>query len=250
MKLHYRKTGGRDEAKTPVVFLHGAGGSGTLFGNQFQAFRELATCYFPDLPGHGGSLHPIEEPSIELYAEAVIDFVNYLPAPAVLIGHSMGGAVALSVGLSNPDLIERLILAGTGCRLCVSEKILTGLETDYEATVEKILRYCFSRSVDPELFARARDEVRKVDPDIVRADFRACNVFDCCSRLTEIKIPTLIICGDNDVMTPLALSQQLQNSISGARLHVIPGGSHMLMLERPAEFNTIIRDRLLELGSS
>ena len=249
MKLHYRKTGGRDEAKTPVVFLHGAGGSSTLFGNQFQAFRELANCYFLDLPGHGGSLHPIEEPSIEMYAEEAVHFIDYLPAPAVLIGHSMGGAVALSVALSNPDLIQYLILAGTGCRLAVSDKILTGLEADYESTVEKILRYCFSRSVDPELFARARDEVRKVDPDIVRADFRACNVFDCCSRLSEIKIPTLIICGDNDVMTPLALSQQLQTSISGARLHVIPGGSHMLMLERPAEFNTIIRDRLLELGS-
>ena len=65
-----------------------------------------------------------------------------------------------------------------------------------------------------------------------------------------IKIHTLSICGDNDLMTPLALSQQLQESISGARLSVIPGGSHMLMLERPAEFNTIIHDQLLELGSS
>jgi pimeloyl-ACP methyl ester carboxylesterase len=250
MKLHYRKTGGPNVGKTPIVFLHGAGGSSTLFGNQFQAFRELATCYFLDLPGHGGSLHPIEEPSIEMYAEEVVHFIDYLPAPAVLIGHSMGGTVALSVALSNPDLIERLILAGTGCRLAVSEKILTGLETDYEATVEKILRYCFSRSVDPELFARARDEVRRVDPHILRADFHACNVFDGCNRLSEIKIPTLIICGDSDVMTPLALSQQLQTSISGARLQVVPGGSHMLMLESPAEFNTIIRDRLLESGSS
>ncbi len=249
MKLHYRKTGPDARTQSSIVFLHGAGGSSTLFGNQFQAFRELANCYFLDLPGHGGSLRPIEEPSIEMYAEEVNHFINYLPAPAVLVGHSMGGTVALRVALSNPDLIQYLILAGTGCRLAVSEKILTGLETEYEATVEKILRYCFSRSVDPELFARARDEVRKVDPGIVRADFRACNVFDCCNRLKEINIPALIICGDNDVMTPPAHSQQLQTSISGARLHVIPGGSHMLMLERPAEFNTIIRDRLLELRS-
>jgi pimeloyl-ACP methyl ester carboxylesterase len=240
MKLHFHKTGPARSSNNPMVFIHGAGASGRLFASQFQAFRDSATAYFLDLPGHGESLHPVEEPSIDLYAQEVIHFINYLSAPAVVVGHSMGGAVALAVALSEPDLIHHLVLAGTGCRLPVSNKILAGFETDYDATLDTILRYCFSKSVDSDLLARARTEFRRSDPAIVRADFHACNAFDVCGRLHEVTLPALVICGEKDMMTPVAFSQQLHGAIANSRLEVVPGASHMLMLENAAEFNDLI----------
>lgn len=224
-----------------MVFLHGAGGSSRLFGNQFQAFRDLSPCYFLDLPGHGESLHPIEEPTIDLYAQEVIGFINYLSAPAILVGHSMGGGVALSIALSEPGLLHTLVLAGAGCRLPVSDKILSAFDMDYDGILDTILRYCFSKSIDPVLLSHARTEFRKTDPAIVRADFHACNAFDVCGRLHEIALPTLIICAEKDLMTPLSLSQQLHASIANSRLETIPAGSHMLMLEQPDTFNDLLR---------
>jgi pimeloyl-ACP methyl ester carboxylesterase len=245
MKLHCRRTGPARSSITstpPMVFVHGAGASSRLFASQYQAFRDSTTAYFLDLPGHGESLHPVEPPSIDLYAQEVIEFINYLSAPAVLVGHSMGGAVALSVALREPDLLQRLVLAGTGCRLPVSDRILDGFDKNYDATLDTILRYCFSKSVDPDLLARGRDEFRKTDPEIVRADFRSCNAFDVCGRLAEITLPTLIVCGDKDMMTPLSFSQQLRSAIPNSRLETIPRGSHMLMIEAAAEFNRVISE--------
>jgi len=135
-----------------IVFIHGAGGSGLLFGRQFQAFRDRAHCYFLDLPGHGQSPNPhpaFGSPPLKHYADTVIEFLGSLNVPATLLGHSMYGAVAIDVALARADLLEGLILVGTGCHLPVSDKILTGLETGYEDTLDKIVRYCFSKSVAP-----------------------------------------------------------------------------------------------------
>lgn len=241
MKLHYRKTGSGPADKPAMVFLHGAGGSSRLWASQYQAFRDTTACYFLDLPGHGESLHPVEEPSIDLYAREVMNFIDYLSAPAILVGHSMGGGVALSIALSEPALLQALVLAGTGCGLPVSQKLLTALDTNYDTALDAIIRYCFSKSVNPTLLQHARSEFGKTDPDIVRADFRTCNAFNVCSRLPEISVPTLIICGENDVMTPLAFSQKLHASIPGSRLETISKAGHMPMLEHADIFNNLLR---------
>jgi pimeloyl-ACP methyl ester carboxylesterase len=227
--------------KPPMVFIHGAGGSHRLFGYQMQAFRDLETCYFIDLPGHGSSPPPASAPSIALYSDEVIAYLNGLGVPVTLIGHSMGGAVALQAALTRPDLVDRLVLLSTGCQLPVPETALLGLESDYEATLDKILQHSFSRTVDPDLFARVCNGIRKTDPAIVRADFQACNAFNVCGRLHEVACPTLIICGDNDRMTPLVYSEQLHTSIANSRLEVVPGGSHMLMLEEAALLNEMLK---------
>jgi len=227
--------------KPPMVFIHGAGGSHRLFGYQMQAFRDLETCYFVDLPGHGSSPRPPAVPSIALYSDAMITFLNGLVSPAILIGHSMGGAVALQAALARPDLVDRLVLLSTGCQLPVPETVLLGFETDYDSTLDAILQHAFSRTVDPDLFSRACNGIRKTDPAIVRADFQACNAFNVCSRVHEVTCPTLIICGGDDRLTPLIYSEQLHASIASSRLEVVPGGSHMLMLEQAAIFNEMLK---------
>jgi len=238
--LYYRMTG----AGTPVVYIHGAAGTGQLFANQFQAFRDIARCYFIDLPGHGQSRNT-GELSLKNYADAVAGLIQNLGESVVLLGHSMGGAIAIEVALRRPKLLRALVLVGTGCSLPVSPKILTGLESDYEGTLDLIVRYCFSKAVDPELLAMARADMAKVDPAIARTDFQICNEFDRCQDVASIAVPTYIIAGEKDVMTPPASSEQLHRLIPNSKLAVVSGGSHMAMLQQQAEFNAILRDFLV-----
>ena len=217
----------------PVVFVHGAAGSGQNFAAQVQAFRDIHTCHFVDLAGHG--------PSIEDYAGAVAQFIESLKEPVTLVGHSMGGAIAIEVALRRASLLRGLVLAGTGCRLPVSEKLLQSFETDYEKAIASVTRYCFSKEVDPELLRRAQREIANVPPELVKSDFHHCNAFDRCARIAEIQVPTLVVCGTKDVMTPPPFSEALANAIPGAVLEWIPDGSHMAMSENPAVFNEILR---------
>jgi pimeloyl-ACP methyl ester carboxylesterase len=236
-KLFYRVTGREGKA---VVFLHGAAGSGLLFGNQFQAFRDHAVCFFLDLPGHGASRRFTVNGALTMYTDSVINFIRELDVPVTLLGHSMGGAVALDVALSRPELLNGLILAGTGCRFPVGGKILNWLEAEYDHALDRIAHYCFSDSVDPDLLQTAKAQMVRTPPDVVRADFQACAAFNRCERVREIKVPALIIAGEKDKMTPPELARELAASISTARLEVISGGSHLAMLEQPDEFNEVM----------
>src|ERR1043165_6688437 len=101
---YYRVTG----SGSPVVFLHGAGGSGQLFAKQFQALRHRFRSYFLDLPGHGKS-PPILKPDISNYARALESWISDLKTPVTVVGHSMGGAIALELAVRRPALVERLV---------------------------------------------------------------------------------------------------------------------------------------------
>jgi pimeloyl-ACP methyl ester carboxylesterase len=236
-KLFYRMTG---TGGNTAVFLHGAAGSGLLFGNQFQAFRNEAKCYFVDLPGHGASPRLSTNSTIKTYADTLIDFICELKRPVDLLGHSMGGAIALEIGLSHPQLLRRLILVATGCRFPGSAQVLKWLDENYNDGLDRIVRNCFSDSVDGKLLQTSRSQMARMDPGIVRADVLACSLFSRCDRLDKIRVRTLVICGEDDRMAPIDLSRQLADSIPNARLEVIPQGSHLLMLEQPERFNTIL----------
>ncbi len=231
-QLHHRVTGDGP----PAVFMVMGGaadpGSTSRKASQFQAFRDIRRCYFLDLAGHGDS--------IAAYAASVIEFLETLQQPAVVLGHSMGGGIAIEIALLRPDLLSGIVLACTGCKLPVSEKLLAGLDTDYEKTLDSIIRYCFSKTVDPELRQHARLAIGNASPGIVRADFAMCNQFDRCGRLAGIRIPVLVVCGEKDVMTPIAFSEQLKDSIPNSQLEVITGGSHMAMIEQSERFNEIL----------
>jgi len=236
-KLFYRTTG---TGTHTVVFLHGAAASGLVFGNQFQPFRKKAQCYFVDLPGHGASPRLSTTSTINTYADSVVDFIRELKRPVDLVGHSMGGAIALEIALLHPELLRRLILVASGCRLPGSAEVLKWLEQNYESGLDRIARNCFSDSVDASLLRTSRSQMARTDPEIVRTDFLACSLFARCDRLQEIRVPTLVICGEDDRMAPIELSQQLANSIPNARLEVIPRGSHLVMLEQPQRFNEAV----------
>jgi pimeloyl-ACP methyl ester carboxylesterase len=201
-----------------------------------------ATVYTLDLPGHGRSEGRGSE-TIEGYAAAVTAFLDHVAAgPTVIVGHSMGGAVAQTMALSEPENVSSVVLVGTGARLRVAPAILEGIHQDFAKAVDLITRYAWSSGVDPSLTELGWDALRDTGPDVLFGDFLACDRFDVMDRLGQVDVPALVIGGSDDRLTPLKYSRFLSEQIPDARLVTVEGAGHMVMLERPDVVADAIRE--------
>jgi pimeloyl-ACP methyl ester carboxylesterase len=140
--------------------------------------------------------------------------------------------------------VERLVLVGTGARLRVLPSLLEGLLQDFGSTVEMMLGWAYCSGCPPELVQLGRKEWLENEPSVVHGDFAACDNFDVMGRLGEINCPTLVLCGEDDRLTPPKYAQYLQDSIPGASLTILPHAGHMVMLERPELVNQAIEEFL------
>ncbi|MGC8838661.1 MAG: alpha/beta fold hydrolase [Anaerolineae bacterium] len=219
-------------ARAEVVLIHGAGGSHVHWP---AALRRLpgATVYALDLPGHGRSEGEGRQ-SLGAYRDAVRAFLEAAALErAVLVGHSMGGAIALEVALRYPRRLAGLVLVGSGARLRVAPALLQALREDYPRAVENLVQWLFAEGAPEQTRRAARRQLLEANPRVVYGDFLACDAFDVMAELPQVETPTLVVCGTEDRMTPLKYSEYLAAHIPGARLEVIPGGGHMVMLEQP-----------------
>jgi pimeloyl-ACP methyl ester carboxylesterase len=230
-KLHYQHHRGNAQLKPlPLVLIHGAGGNALHWPGDLRRLpgREV---YALDLPGHGRSAGPACA-GIGAYAEAAREFADALALPAfVLVGHSMGGAIALEFALRYPGRLAGLILVSTGARLPIAPEILHGVVNDFPGTVSLLADRAHGDLVDPNLDRIYRRRLREVAPAILHADFVACDAFDRRADLAAIACPALVICGAADRMTPVEHSRFLADQIPGAELLIVPAAGHMVMLE-------------------
>ncbi len=223
-----------------VLFLHGAGGSHHTFRDQWARLKGTVRLLIPDLPGHaasGGA--PFE--TIAASAQWVGDFVKAMGLPKfLLVGHSMGGAIALQAALNGLRGIEALVLIGTGARLKISPGIIEGIGGRYREYAPELVERMMSSASSSDLRDDVLQDVLSTRPETYLADFRACNGFDVMDRLGEIRVPTLVVNGDDDRLTPLKYGEYLATNIPGAVLKILHGAGHLAMLERPIEVNAVI----------
>jgi len=224
-----------------LIFIHGAGNTGLVWHYQAEYFADSDAI---SLPGHTQGKHCT---SIDDYVEWLHRYVQGKGySQPVLVGHSMGGAVAQMYALKYPADIKGLILVGTGARLRVRPDFLRLLEVSVGAPdgwVKSMLEPLYSR-VAAEVREKVIDKVVEVGAAVQLNDFRCCDKFDIMDKVQQIEVPTLIICGTEDEMTPVKYSQYLANKITGARLAIFEGGSHLVFLEKPGEVNRAIEDFL------
>lgn len=221
-----------DPARPPLLLLHGAGGDHLVWPAGLRRLPDYAV-YTLDLPGHGRSERP-GRGTIAAYADDVSAVLAALElANAVLIGHSMGGAIAQMMALRHPDQTAALVLVGTGARLPVSDAILGQALTDFEAAADFISKYQWARGTPPTLVADGRQKLEQTGPQVLHDDFVACNNFNTMTQLPQIRVPVLVIAGEHDKMTPPAFSQFLADHIPQAELVTVAGAGHMMMLEQP-----------------
>lgn len=232
-------------ARGSLIFIHGAGGSHLkwtpLMDHSIHGFTHIAL----DLMGHGASPgSPAAE--IQAYAQSIHEFLttNSFPRPWILAGHSMGGSIALQTALTYPQSVDGLVLIGSGARMPVNPTMLEQLAQGAFDT--GFLKIAYGRDFAPELLAAELQGLSQVPQPQLYADFTACNNYDVAARLDQIKIPVLILVGDQDKMTPVKNSQYLQENIPGAVLHIIPAAGHHLMLEKPAQTTAAIGDFLAD----
>ncbi|MEM2134692.1 MAG: alpha/beta hydrolase [Candidatus Jordarchaeaceae archaeon] len=225
----------------PVVFIHGSMGSHISWDLQ-RALSSNYNLIFLDLPGHGMS-DPIEdEVSVKLFADYVAEFVRGLGIESmVAVGHSLGGAICIQLALDYPELMRGLVLVGTGAKLGVLPTILEALKTNFRESVDLAIgSMAFAENADPKIVDLAKEECLKCNPKVAYSDFAACNKFDVRDRISEISVPTLIIVGSEDKLTPVKWSRYLNEKISKSSLKIVENAGHMVMIEQPEEFNRAI----------
>lgn len=257
-ELHYRDSGG---SGPPLVFLHGFPLSGSMWAPQIEGLGSRWRVLAPDLPGFGGSPLP-GEPSawrMDDYAEAVRAFLSHLGLErAVVVGLSMGGYVAFSLLRQAPSTVSALVLVDTRAE-ADSEEARRGREAQQEEVrasgtdalarrlVERILAP--SRLEDEEMVEEVLSLMKQPAEGYLAALEAMKRRPDSTPDLGRIQVPTLVVVGEEDVLTPPPLARAMAEAIPGARLAVLPGAGHLANLEDVGAFHDALTPFLEELGA-
>ncbi len=240
---------GRGASKRSLLLIHGAGGSHLDWPPELRNMS-TADVYAMDLPGHGRS-DPPGYSSISDYADIVRAFIETIDvAKVIVIGHSMGGAIVQRIGLKPPSRVEGLVLIASGARLRVAPEILEGVVPDFERTADMITENAWSENTPDRLKQLGKRMLLTCDPTTVYGDYVACNGFDLMNDLHEMQLPTLVISGTEDRMTPLKYGRFMAEQLPDARMETIEGAGHMVMLEQPVAVATAIEVFAKELTGS
>ena len=232
----------------PLVFIHGSGDSGRIWRLQVE---QLNNAFAIDLPGHGKRADTLPaEVSVEDYARVAHEIITRelgLQQP-VIAGHSLGGAIALQMGLEYDAELGGLLLIGTGSRLRVHPALLQEARDAPDLAHEHTTELCLLPEHITTIGQQILQEQVKPKPGILYRDLLACDRFDVTSRLYEIALPTLVICGSEDRLTPPKYSTFLRERLTGvehgARLHIFPAAGHYVMREQPEMVNRAIEEWL------
>jgi pimeloyl-ACP methyl ester carboxylesterase len=220
----------------PLLLVHGAGGSHLHWP---EALRELpGRRVLPvDLPGHGQAPPPGEQ-TIAGYARALLGLLDALAIPrAVVAGHSMGGAIALTLAIEAPERVAGLFLVGTGARLRVAPAVLeaSGDPARAAEVAEMMTSSSFGPAASPDLRAAYAQGLAAQPAGILHGDLAACDAFDAMDRLDRVRAPAFVVVGSDDRFTPLKYAAFLRERLPGTGFLIVPGAGHMVAAEAQTE---------------
>jgi pimeloyl-ACP methyl ester carboxylesterase len=219
-----------------LIFIHGSGGSSVVWEQQTDVFEGAIAL---DLPGHPeGELLP----SVEAYALWLSGYLDQLnEAEVVLIGHSLGSAIVMALAQKGHPALKGLVLIGAGARLKVMPGLLQSL--DAHENGDGLIPEAFltmNQGVPKQHAERINASMRTNGAKALLSDLRACDAFDVMDSLSCLTLPTQIVVGDQDSMTPPKYAKFLYEHIDGSQLALVPGGSHMVLAEQADVVNGVI----------
>jgi 3-oxoadipate enol-lactonase len=238
----------------PLVFLHGFPLSRGAWQRQIESFRSSHRVIAPDLRGLGDSE---TQPGPTTMAQCAADVRTLLQrlatGPVVLIGHSMGGYVALAFAHQFPEMLHGLVLVGTKAgqdtaeaaagRRVMAEKVKAeGVQVLVEAMAPKMLT---AGNQDGRMVTQVLGFMTPSRPaGVIGALLGMAERPDATTFLAKITVPTLVITGADDVLIPPSESETLAQAIRGAQLKVIPHAGHLVAFEQPDKFNHVLKEWL------
>lgn len=233
----------------PILFLHGVGSDKSVWRPQLEHFGRSRRAVAFDYPGYGES-DPIPRADRDDFADAMLAAMDALAlGRAHICGLSLGGVIAIAMHALAPARCASLILAdsfavhpdGAGIfERSVEASRSIGMRALAEARVDMLL----GSAATPELRAEVVETMAAIDADAYRLGAQAVWLADQRDRARRIHVPTLVLCGAEDHITPPALSEKLAALIPGAQIELVDAAGHLANAEQPAAFNTAI-DRFL-----
>jgi 3-oxoadipate enol-lactonase len=247
MVIYYEEVGA--PSALPVILIHGFPFSHDMWSPQLATLRKTFRVIAYDLRGHGKSDVGDGQYTLEFFVDDLMGLLDNLKIrKAVLCGLSMGGYIALRAVQRNPERILALILADSQARADTNEaKLKRGasikaVKTDgVKAYAEGFVKAAFA----PQSFTAkvgVVDSIRKIIVSnsvlgICGALLALASRTDTTEALSSIKVPTLILVGEHDALTPVLASREMHEKIPNSELHIIPDAAHMSNLENPEVFN-------------
>jgi pimeloyl-ACP methyl ester carboxylesterase len=240
-------TGGRqfDKSLPAVVLLHGAGFDHSAWALHSRWFAHHGHAVLvPDLPGHGRSKGPALRSIAEMadWTAALLEAAG--AAKAHLIGHSMGSLIALETAARHPTKVSALGLIGTAATMTVGPDLLKAAEVNDQDAIDMVSIWGLGfpaeigGSLAPGMWMHggAQRVLQHCAPGVLFSDLSACNSYsDALTAAAKVAVPTTLILGEKDMMTPAKAGKTLASAIPHARTVVLRGAGHMIMAERPDE---------------
>jgi len=251
--IHYVDSG--DPAARPIVLIHGFPFSHEMWNPQIGILEKKLRVIAYDVRGHGKSDVGDGQYTLELFVDDLIGLLDHLKIEkAILCGLSMGGYIALRATERNPERWHALVLCDTSSQADSNEAKLRRA-----ATIKTIKREGVKPFADTFLESAFAQTAKDAEPRLMmkkiiesNSPLGICGTLlalagrtDTTAALKTINVPTLILVGELDKITPPVLSQRMHDAIKGSELHIIPHAGHLSNIENPADFNKYLLDFLL-----
>ena len=237
-----------------LLLVHGWGMHGGVWGDLPASLARHFRVTTLDLPGHGRSRTPLAAQSLGDFTDAVVELC---PTPAVWLGWSLGGLIALDAALRHPEKVAKLVLVSATPKFVqapdwphampaeVFAEFARSLTHDYRATLLRFLSLHVGGSADGRaLLKQLRAQIfthGDPQPEALAAGLAILGQTDLRARLAEVRAPTLVVHGSHDRLAAPGAAEYLAAHLPQARLLRVEGAGHAPFLSHPAQFAQAVR---------
>jgi len=236
----------------PLVLIHGVGLDHTMWERQVSELSRVYRVIAYDMQGHGQSACPPGPYSLAQFADQLLALLDGLDIPqAHVLGFSMGGLVAQKFAIEAPNRVKTLVIANSVAnrspeqRSGVLSRVQEVREKGHTATISAALTRWFTTEffeAEPDVIEAVRKRLENNDPAAYLAAYTLFATADTelYDQLPKIACPTLCLTGEEDVGSTPEMARMMHRRIKGSDVEILPGGKHMMPVERASEFNSIL----------